>query len=564
MLKWYRCLRTVVMCLVFVVFTGMRMEAAPASFVVSPLLVTVSGAPGTTQAFGVELINQSMEDIELVYRPVSIIQTLDGRFVEDTGNLQERSAASWVSLSGESVTLQASERYILTGIITIPRNYEGGAYAGIVVHSRSKQVNQDADFAIQIDTEFLVVLQVETTNRVKRLVRIERMRVLGKDAPEVAPFVSMAGPAILRFSTVVNNDGNTYAYAQVTATLRDKAGRKIGEFPLGRGKGLVLPGAGVEFVSYLPSGLPDGEYTMQVVVNYGGSRPAIAKQSFTVGSSVLVDSEFGRTLHVMVEPERLDIEAPAGALRTTVVQVQNLESEPILIQADVLPLVYDLHGNLDFDTAPPESAAQWTELRPQELRILPGQRRNVQVIVRPPVTHTGGGYSLIRISALPEQALEQENNITTTTEEYVAVFALPKQGVQTSVSAEIQSVQPTLLPDNSGLEVAAIITNTGDRPFSTGGRILLYKKVQLEATEGIELLDPERTVLVKEVRFATTEVPVLPNGSRELQAVIYEPMEPGDYIVDVEVNYGVAVPLRQSVSFEIPTIDDVPQAASEE
>ena len=100
--------------------------------VVSPLLVTVSGAPGTTQAFGVELINQSMEDIELVYRPVSIIQTLDGRFVEDTGNLQERSAASWVSLSGE-LTLQASERYILTGIITIPRNYEGGAYAGIVV-----------------------------------------------------------------------------------------------------------------------------------------------------------------------------------------------------------------------------------------------------------------------------------------------------------------------------------------------------------------------------------------------------------------------------------------------
>ncbi|NLG68093.1 MAG: hypothetical protein GX496_00790 [Firmicutes bacterium] len=526
--------------------------SAAFSFSLTPLLVELEGRPGTTQSFDISLGYESDgPPADFVVSVVPIRQDASGAYRPDPdGRASAPSAAEWIEVQPTQFTITPGRSQTIQGRLTFPRSFSGGAYAAVIIELVPEPPTDGEPGPRQeFRHQFAVIVEAVSRGAVVRpQVRIDGFRVATTEQRGFEQYRARYGPQAVVFLTDVVNEGNVHALVSGTLSLWDESGRKIREFPLGAGRGAVLPGAAVAVGSLLPGGLPPGRYTAQAVINYGGLRPAITRQSFVLGGDLLDSPQGGRAVRIDVQPEVAIFELVPGASRFAAIRVRNLDRVPVTLSGTILPLVYDEAGNPNTEALPsPVSNDGWLTLRPERITVAPGQVRNLQVAVRTPSdVQPGARYGQVLLRALPET---DGNEPMLETDVAVPVHTIV--GKDLRIEGVLSPVELLPSPDGLQMTVGVRFTNTGQIHVLPAGEVVLERQQTPVAADGAEYVGEPVWVPMTRLPMPATETPVLPGGTRLMGTMMAIPTEPGQYRASVLVRVTGGAPLSVQRTFRV-------------
>lgn len=531
-------------------------------FTVSPLLVELEGAPGSTLGFEVSVMNESAtRPGNFTVSVVPIRQDLSGNYRVDPAGQSERSAVPWIRVSPDRFSLEPGKGQLITGELTFPRQFRGGAYAAVLVTLHPEEGGEpDAARQVLRNEVAVIVEAVAATPGIRPDIHFERFSVVSAAQEGLEEYARQFGSQALIFAGDVINEGTVHGFASGAISLWDEAGRKIKQIPLGAGRAAILPAATVRLASILPNGLPPGHYSLQAVVNYGGLRPAILRQKFTVGAELLQASQTGREVRVAVEPDEVTLGLVPGAARFSSLRIRNLDKVPLVVSARVLPLVYDASGSPNTEpVVTSDPAVQWARLRPDTVTVEPGQVRSIQVGVQAPKdAPKGGHYAQVLLTARPAQ---QSGGEVAETELNVPLHAMLGEDLQASAELAPLRVEPSA--DGRFWLISSVFRNTGQVHLAPSAQVFVELKTIPETAPGTEYAGDPLWVEAARLTLPPVTTPVLPGGERNLGALIEIPSQPGEYRLRAIVRYGSGPALTQEAMVQVSEASRAGQPATQ-
>lgn len=530
---------------------------AEISISLTPLLVELTAAPGETIAFDILLVNESKAaTTHFRVLVLDVEQDKRGEYrIVESGD-PKYSCAKWIKLSAEEATLGPGEGLAVTSQLAVPRGAYGGRYAAVVFElapekrATSEEVLASTEFVQRCATVVEVSIPAP---RVRKSLSVSGFNVAAaRDNPRYA---QAYGTDALVLSAEVQNEGNTHVFARGYLTLRDGSGRRLRQIPLGSGRGLVLPETSVEMRSILIAGLAPGEYTADIAVRYGGMRPASAQVSFTVEAGGITAEGTGEETKLApfsVEPSDMDLTYPPGAVAARSIVVENKSDQAIHVDSKALPLVYDEEGELvqEGAEAGPWSCADWIEFKPGSFDLKPNARQVVRVMIDIPKDQSGARYANLVFTASPASPAGAEAGAWTGEAGAVVFLTVGKTAAKEKL-AEFTELKAEHGGPSVGWVFSTVFKNTGTTHVKPRVTFAVKKRVMPESVPGIEYVGPGSWVDVDAVDLGELDNIVLPGGTRLLQAGYTSPLEPGDYVVEVTVDYGGKSPLYASREFSV-------------
>src|SRR4030042_267821 len=167
---------------------------------------------------------------------------------------------------------------------------------------------------------------------------------------------------------------------------------------------------------------------------------------------------------IKVWPTCVELTIGSGESATKTVNVQNLGSAPVMLQAYVMDFSKDRNGDFAFYEPGHESysASQWLSIEILSLELAADQSREVEVTVSVPAQiEPGGHYTALFFEAIP---LSNEGTVSISTR-IPTLFYITVPGVteaEVIANAEIASL---LLPGVAGggsLEAGVVVHNSGN------------------------------------------------------------------------------------------------------
>lgn len=536
---------------VFVSLAGAPAAAQELAFNLSPLLVELQGAPGGTARFTVFVNHEGRSQAVAMRAYVASVREMpDGRYeLVDDPDIPY-SAAGWITISPERFTLAPGEAVTIHGEAQIPRNAHGGRYAAVVLEVEPDPDRDPGALGSSVFRYRMAsIVELTVGARLQRRAYISGIEVV--PAAELDPLGRQFSEEALAVRASLTNEGNVHVFGRGSATIRNEAGRRVQQIPLGQGRGAVLPEATLDFTSILSRGLPPGEYTVQAVIYFGGLRPAIAQGAFTVEDGrVQTEGEWGvPSVRFDVQPGEVELELPEGGVRFRTATVVNADDSPIQVHSLVQPLIHDVYGEIDPSAMADADPLDWIEVTPSELILAPGQRRNVRLSIRNLADGAAGRYAQVtfRASRLDaETGKPVEGGLVSDVGSNVSVLSFERPAPQ----ARIDFLQ--LVPGGDGRELyaAAEIENVGSIHFQGQGQFALLRHVMPELEEGV-VYDGEGWFEPIWERPAGEDAlqKVLPGERRQISLGIGDSLEPGRYRLEFRLHYGGAVPLMETVEW---------------
>lgn len=518
----------------------------------TPMLVELNAGSGSVRAFEVTMANDSKAETGrfLIYA-ADLIQKPNGDYEVSDAGKSEFSCAKWIRLSADKATIGPSEAVTVKGTLTVPRGASGGRYAAVVYELIPDGTKDPSAFAsTSFVHRFVTVVELSIpAPQVKTRLDVTGFSVT--HASEEPAYASAYGKQAIILSTQVKNDGDIHVFARGTMILRDAAGKRLREIPLGAGRGIILPGSAVNLSSVLPAGLAPGDYIADISVKYGGLRPSSAKIPFTVGATEAHVGK-GETTAVIaafsVDPGHLDLTYPAGATVTRSLIIENHSDQVLRVEGHATRLVFDEEGELVSGemASSTSSCAQWIELKPNVLELKPGSRQVVRMMIVVPKGESGGKYANVVFTATPastdkSQAWSGESGTLVSLRVGKEFTTLGKLGPIT-----IDDGGPSV-----GMVFGAVFENIGTIHVKPRASITIKKRVMPRTVPGIEYVGPGSLVEVNSLDLGEEESMVLPGGKRFFGVALSSNLEPGDYVVEFLVNYGGKSPLYAMKEFTI-------------
>lgn len=520
----------------------------------TPLLIPLSAAPGEVRDFEITIANDGNRGTaEFRAFVADVTQDIRGAYRVAEPGSSHYSCAQWIRLSDIHISLAAGSGAVVKGRLSVPRGVSGGRYAAVVFELAPEDEPEAADYSVsRLFQRFVTVIELSIPSPRDR----KDLCILGFSSTiGSTPSVSISLPdTALTLSARVRNQGNTHVYARATLTLRDSAGRRLRQIPLGSGRGLVLPETTVELASILPAGLSPGSYTADITIHYGGSRPALAKIPFAVGEaeSAVAPSDTVRVAQAVdVTPSEISVQCPAGASAVRSLVVHNPTDQVLHVKTEAVPLAYDINGDLAVDDTLDGrwSCAGWMELRPSEFDIRPHSKQVVRMIVPIPRGEEGGRYALIVFSSMSASGDPIADAREAMTQTGVPLFLTVGKQVISKVELapiEIRDGGPSV-----GLIFETVVSNTGSIHAMPRATLSIKKREIPTGLAGVEFVGKGSLTNVYSVDLGPTEGYVLPGGSRVLQVPIGRALEKGDYVVEIEVDYGAKQLVRGEREFQV-------------
>ncbi|MEA4884586.1 MAG: hypothetical protein VB144_13215 [Clostridia bacterium] len=518
----------------------------------TPMLVELTAASGSVNTFEVIMMNESKAvTADFLIYTADLAQKPNGDYEVFGAGTAEHSCAKWIKLSADKATIGPSGAFAVKGTLTVPRGASGGRYAAVVFELvPEERKGEPALASTKFVQRFVTVVELSIPARqVKKRLDVTGFKVT--HASEKPVYASAYGKQAIILTAQVKNEGAIHVFAQGSMILRDSAGKRLREIPLGAGRGVVLPGAAISLGSVLPGGLAPGDYIADISVKYGGMRPASAKIPFSVGAS---GTEVARaeTAAVIapfsVDPGDLDLSYPAGATAAKSLVIENRSDQTIRIEGRAIPLAYDEEGELIFEGLEPStsSCADWIELRPNAAEIKPRSRQVVRMMISIPKGESGGKYANVIFTATPVSTGETP---TWSGESGAVVFL--KVGKEFETTGELSPIAIEDGGPSVGMVFSAALRNTGSIHMKPRASVTIKKRVMPESVPGIEYVGPGSLVNVNSVDLGEEENVVLPGGTRAFNVAISGRLEPGDYVVEFLVNYGGKSPLYATREFTV-------------
>jgi hypothetical protein len=509
----------------------------------SPMLVSTTLANGDVRDFDVVLSNEGRTGTgEFRVYVADVLQNAQGNYEIAERGSTRYSCAEWIRLSHDRIRVGPGQSVPISARVVVPRGVYGGRYAAVVLEFVPEVPRDDqAMLSSTFVTRFVTIVELEVTSRLlKRSLSIVGFSV--QPAREVHSLAGIYGSDALVITAQVRNDGDSHVFSQGSMILRDSAGRRLRQIPLGGGRGIVLPGASIGLSSVLPSGLPSGQYSASVTVKYGGPRPATTTVGFSVGDAddgeIDIVDEGSVVLPLTVSPSKLELSYPAGATAVSSLVIQNEHSEAVHVIGRAAPLAYGLDGEMITEAIESDenSCAEWIEIRPAEFHMEPGSRQVVRVLTAIPKGTSGSKYANLTFTARPESGDGDSNALHDQGESGAILFLTV--GKLTVKLGELQPPRIFMVGGPIGFVFETAFTNLGNTHVGLQATVSIKKRVMPPSVEGVEYIGSGSLLEMFSAPVSTPEGYVLPGGMRVLTASYPGVLEPGDYVVEFAVDYG--------------------------
>jgi hypothetical protein len=515
----------------------------------SPLLVELDLAPGAKKHFTLQLVNEGQENtVHLIAYPSPIQESRSGRYqVLDQGE-SEYSCADWMQLSDTSFSLEPGTSKEIKVEVTAPRNASGGRYGAVVfevVPERAPTGEKLGSVTYHFRMPAFVELTIKRFGGQVRKASISDLKI----APVTDKrMLEQIGTDALAFSASVENEGNIHVTGKGTLIIRTKEGKTKRRVPLGGGRGIVIPGATVDFQSFLKKP-PPGEYIARTVINFGGLSPAIAEVPFTVTrtkSSALGSFKASAFMALDIKPEKLEMKVPQRGFRVFTFTFKNDERDTVEVKAYLKDLGYDENGDIVMldSSETGRSCREWITLEPQEFVIAPEKSERLKFTLQAPSDGQGGYYASVVFEALLKGS--KEGTISTPFQIPVLLSVPPDldvEGAIVDVQVEAKAGRPAT--------VTALFKNTGNVHMKPKGRVALKLLREAKSTGDFVVLSRPEYEQVGGVPFEEVEQYVLPGGMRKMLAGYPEALEAGKYIAEVFVVSKGSQPIRFEKEFRV-------------
>lgn len=519
------------------IFPPVRSAWAQTNLYLSPMLVQINLAPGAKKEFVLLLTNEDKEkSLSLRCYTMDMEETRSGAYkVLDKGK-SEYSCADWMEPAESFFTIQPGKSKELKVKITVPRNVVGGRYGAVVfepVPEKEKKSTEE-EFAAVV-YRFRMPAFVELT--IKRFGgRKIRLKIADFNLKTVSGgnLAKRLGKEALRFTAAVVNEGNIHVEGRGKLIIRTKEGRTKRRVPLAGGRGVVLPGATVNFISVLRK-LPPGEYIARAMISYERLSPLVAELPFSVekAKTSATDSfQASEFLSLDIKPESIERKAPSGGFRTFSVSLRNGESESLYVEAYLRDIKYDEEGELVvLDSAGGNrSCARWIEFKPKSRTLKPRGGASFKFNVEVPPEVSGGYYACIVLEA--SRLGTKESSIHTPFQVPVFITVpldLEKKGEILDLKIAASANTPS--------SFAVYFNNTGNVHFKPTGRIILSMLKQVKMVDDFIYVGKPEYEPLAELGFKQVENYVLPGGTLRMQANYTSELEAGKYQAEVIVSY---------------------------
>ncbi len=515
-------------------------EAQSPSLAFDPLLIERSVKAGGTLSYYISIQNENLfESITLEITPCDITEDTNGTYHLVPAGTTSFSLADWTTVEPQVVTIPPASERLISVTVKVPRGVSGGRYGAIAISPKagvaySLGESEQAPFKFQMAS--FLELQI-SEGAMRREAYISDLNV--RPSSEVPSIRQQVGDGAIVYSAEVTNAGNVHVIARGNLVIQTEEGRTVARYPMGGGRGLILPEATVALRSVTGPNLPPGKYRAKAVIDYGGSRPAVADVAFLVTESYVEGkTEEAKPLsRLVVEPGELEITARAGAFSSSIIELTNRGEETIEIDTRIMPLAFSLHGEFLPEEERGE-APEWVEVSSSTFTIEPGRSKRVRLSMRPPKDANGGYYyDVVFRSAGEEATVESGSNVLL----FVGSEVIKKGQV------EITSIK-------RGAEVAvvdAIFTNQGNYHLHTMVDFILWRVHPQYEEEETGRIIPRQTETITLISLPLDTTPILPGTSRALSFQIPADLEPAEYEMAIRVDYGGEEPVITGLTFSI-------------
>lgn len=246
-------LRFLAFLLPLLALLGTPAKAAPVSFGVLPMNSEIPVAAGESHTGTFNIKNEAPANSEPLRLRAYIMDwklDRDGTPQFSKPGAEATSCASWIKLNPVELAVPAGQEVPVRYTVTVPQGVQG-AFRCIVMFEAVPEPNQIGPRTVGINGRIGSVLYVQVGPLAKRA-RITRFAVTPENA-----------------TLTVANTGTSHVRLRGTLKFEDASGKLVRQEPLPNA--VVLPGAdGIRDLSVKLSPLPPGEYTVSVLLDFGG------------------------------------------------------------------------------------------------------------------------------------------------------------------------------------------------------------------------------------------------------------------------------------------------------
>lgn len=492
----------------------------------SPQLIELNMPAGAKRKFQFFIVNESKTNkLPLALYPADVIQDRSSAYKTVEIGKGAFSCAEWIELKDTLITLEPEDGKEITGYVKIPAGIKGGRYGAVVVETRLPQE------ALQYKTRIPVYLQIVITPPTKpKGVTVTDLKIeLPKNLPRFKD--TKVKNSLVTIATI-KNEGDIHIKVRANLIIRDKNGRRIIEYPIGK-EGTILPKSEVDGISLIKE-LPPGKYIADAIIRYGGSSPARASAPFEVtGKKVNAKGSLTATIPIAlaIKPEFVNLAIFSNSVRTGIVMLENEEADELRVTTEIKDLLFDEAGEMIISDSSLAkwSSSKWVEIEPEQFTIKSYEKKPVSVKIKVPADGSiGGRYACVKLNIHKEAG-----DTTLPTSFYIPVY-LTYTG-QSKKGVEIEKIKLTgLLPPR----VEALIKNIGNIHLKPAGKVSIYSEPKTKELSGTVFMASEQ--LITEFPFKQVNNYVLPDGELKLEgeAAGRIRLQKGDYKIKVEIDLG--------------------------
>jgi len=505
-----------------------------------PILVERSVRPGDTFSYVLNVENADK------FNPL-ILDVFVTDFVEDElGTYQlvspgstPYSAVKWMKVSPEKLTIPPGKTKTVEVTVSVPRGISGGLYGAVVFRIHPEGGTEEGALGETVfEFQMASFLELVIKGTAQRL-EAHAVSFKVEKSKKYMFLRQKVGDNALVFTTTVLNQGNVHIFTKGLLILRTKQGRTVARMPLGGGRGVILPGAKVNLMSVLTRQLPPGDYVARAIVNYGGNRPVVAETEFSVQEAQLTTKETSEKemARFLVEPQNLEIELRPGSFRSSVIKIINRGKETIKLTGHVLPLEFDIYGNI-LPESEREEKFPWVEVKPSSFTLKPGQTRRVRLLMKPPKEAKGGYYADVVFKSEEESAHSEMGSSL-----LIFVGDMKKAVKKGTLKLKTLDVQ------KNSIGMDFLFLNEGTIHLNAKVEVVLNRLHPQVILEDGRIIPPKTEKLT--VATLSGENPILPGTKRIFSFMIPMSLEPGEYEILARVDYGGDEPSVVKTKFTV-------------
>lgn len=500
---------------------------AEISFGFDPLLVERFVQPGDVIIYDVNIDNNNrFESLTLDLFVADVQQRIDGVYIVVPLNTTPYSLGSWVKVEPSRVTIPPGGSTSAKVTVTIPRGVSGGRYGAIVAQVvPDTTVRGDASGVSTFLFQAASFLELTISGNAASEAYITSFDL--RPSSEFLSIKMLVGDDAYVFSVAVENTGKQHIIATGELLLLTEEGRVVNRYPLGVGRGVILPNSTVYLQTVCTAPLPPGNYQAKATVSYGGRRPLVSSFNFSIDKTAVSQSTASVSQvpvsRFSIAPDNLEVILRPGAFQSAVLEITNLGQKPLQLEGYVLPLEFDLYGDLVPEAARGTSVP-WIQLNPQSFTVAPGRTQRVRLTLQPPRDWQTSYFADILFRSIGEGA-----NV----EAGINLIAYLGDNLKKLGNVEIADVVEV----EEGLVVDALFTNEGSAAVTAAVEVVMNRLYSQIIQENGQII-PARTETIATLALPTSESPILPGAQRLFSFMIPNGLEVGEYELLLRVDYG--------------------------